>query len=66
MESKGPLGENSPEYGDLLGLVVGAWGECSEDLHTLVQVLAQSRVDSVGRAKGRPAEILSSPWLWDR
>ena len=46
---------NLEEFGDLLGLVVGAWGEGSEDLHNLVQVLAQSRVDSVGRARGRPA-----------
>ena len=51
----GPIERKLSEYGDLLGLVVGAWGEGSEDLHTLVQVLAQSKVDSVGRARGRPA-----------
>ena len=51
----GPIKRKLSEYGDLLGLVVGAWGEGSEDLHTLVQVLAQSKVDSVGKARGRPA-----------
>ena len=51
----GPIERKLSEYGDILGLVVGAWGECSEDMHTLVQVLTKSRVDSVGRARGRPA-----------
>ena len=51
----GPIERKLSEYGDLLRLVVGAWGEGSEDLHTLVQVLAQSKVDSVGKARGRPA-----------
>ena len=43
------------EYGDLLGLVVGAWGEGSEDLYNLVQVLAKTSVDTLGLARGQPA-----------
>ena len=50
----GPIERKLGEYGDLLGLVVGAWSEASEDLHNLVQVIAQSRVNSVGLARGRP------------
>ena len=33
----------------------GSLGRRLLDLHTLVQVLAQSKVDSVGKARGRPA-----------
>ena len=56
----GPIERKLSEYGDLLGLVVGAWGEGSEDLHTLVQVLAQSKVDSVGKARGGLPRTASS------
>ena len=38
----GPVEHQLSQYGDLLGLVVGAWGEGSEDLHSLVKVLDQS------------------------
>ena len=51
----GPVERRLEEYGELLGLVVGAWGEGSEDLHNLVQLLAESRVSSMGLARGRPA-----------
>ena len=30
------------EFGDLLGLCFGAWGEASEGVHQLVQTLAES------------------------
>ena len=50
----GPVQRKLEEYGDLQGLVVGAFGEGSEDLHHLVQVLAESRVVAVGLARGRP------------
>ena len=32
-------------YGELLCLVFGVWGECSEDLHSLVQTCAESKVE---------------------
>ena len=51
----GPVERRLEEYGDLLGLVVGTWGEASEDLQNLVQAIAQATVTSVGLARGRPA-----------
>ena len=43
------------QYGDVVGLVVGAFGEASEDLHELIQRLAESRVKSMGLKLGREA-----------
>ena len=41
------------EYGEVKGLVVGAFGEVSEGLNDLVQTLALSRIRTVGLQKGR-------------
>ena len=41
-------------YGELLCLVFGAWGDCSEDLHSLVQICAESKVEHLCRSTGRP------------
>ena len=42
-------------FGDLLCLVAGvAWGDCSKDLHQLVQICAESKVDHLCRSTGRP------------
>ena len=35
-------------------LVAGAWGDCSKDLHSLVQICAESKVDHLCRSTGRP------------
>ena len=51
--SVGPVENKLLQYGDLQGLVVGAFGECSQDLHTLVQTIAEARVKSLGLARGR-------------
>ena len=50
----GPVERKLEQYGDLQGLVVGAFGEGSDDLHNLVQVMAESRVRAMGLARGRP------------
>ena len=50
----GPIERKLEEYGDLLGLVVGKWNEGSDDLHNLIQCMAESRVRAVGLARGRP------------
>ena len=50
----GPLVARLQGFGDLLCLVVGAWGDCSADLHTLVQTCAESRVEHLCRSTGRP------------
>ena len=50
----GPVQRKLEQFGELQGLVVGAFSEGSEDLHSLVQALAESRVGAVGLARGRP------------
>jgi len=51
---KGPVERRLEEFGDLLGLVFGAWGEASESVHHLVQILAESRLAFQGLQRGRP------------
>ena len=41
-------------FGELMCLVAGAWGDCSTDLHNLVQICAESKVDHLCRSTGRP------------
>jgi hypothetical protein len=40
-------------YGKLEGLVVGPWGEGSKDMHSLVKVIAETKVANKARALGR-------------
>ena len=53
-EQKGPIQRRLEEYGDLIGLCFGAWGEGSEQVHQLVQTLAESRLKFQGLQLGRP------------
>ena len=48
----GPLQQRLENFGPLVKLVVGAWGEGSEDLHSLVQTLGESRLLSQGLGCG--------------
>ena len=41
---KGPVERRLEEFGGLLGLCFGAWGEASEGVHQLVQTLAEARL----------------------
>ena len=54
-ERTGPVERKLLHYGELFGLVVGAFAEGSEDLHELVQKLAESRVGAMGLRRGREA-----------
>ena len=49
----GPLVKRLQSFGRLQGLVVGAWGEGSKDLHSLLDILASYRLRAVGLARGR-------------
>ena len=49
----GPLQRKLESFGDILGLVVGAFGEGSADLHDLVHTMARSRLRVQGLAEGR-------------
>ena len=53
-EVRGPVERRLEEYGDLIGLCFGAWGEASEDVHKLVQSLAECRLTFLGLQRGRP------------
>ena len=52
-EQKGPV-ERRLEFGELLGLCFGAWGEGSEGVHQLVQTIAEARLKYQGLQLGRP------------
>ena len=47
----GPVERKLLQFGDLVGLVVGAFGAVSEDMHYLIQKLAESKVVSMGRQR---------------
>ena len=49
----GPVETKLARLGEVKGVVVGAFGEASEDLHTLIHHLAISRVREAGPQKGR-------------
>ena len=40
----GPLVRTLESYSKLEGLVVGQWGDCSKDLHSLVKVLGEQNM----------------------
>ena len=51
---RGPVERKLEEYGDIMGLCFGAWGEGSSDVHELVGVIAKSRLKHQLLAEGRP------------
>ena len=42
------------EFGAITGLCFGAFGEASQDVHNLVQTMAESRLKFQAEAEGRP------------
>ena len=53
-QERGPVERRLDEFGSLLGLCFGAWGEGSEGVHHLIQTLAESRLKFQGLQRGRP------------
>ena len=51
----GPLVRRLESFGRVRGLVVGPWGECSKDMHSLIKVLGETKVAARARARGRQA-----------
>ena len=49
----GPLVKRLKSYGQLQGLVVGAFQEGSDDIHALLDVVADSQLKARGLARGR-------------
>ena len=54
VDGKGPVERRLDEFGDLIGLCFGAWGEGSEDVHKLIAAIAESRLTSQGLQRGSP------------
>ena len=50
----GPVERHLASHGSILGLVVGRFGELSEDVHALIQHLAVARMRHLGLHRGRP------------
>ena len=53
----GPVERKLGEYGELHGLVVGAFSEASEDMHNLIQCMAESRVAAADLQRGQPGAL---------
>ena len=51
---KGPVERRLDEFGQLIGLCFGAWGEASVDVHNLIHTLAESRLNFQGLKAGKP------------
>ena len=50
-----PVERKLMQFGEVIRLVVGAFGEGSEDMHDLVQQIAESRANTMGLRRGREA-----------
>ena len=53
LDATGPVETKLASMGEVKGVVVGAFGEGSEDLHSLIHHLAISRVRVAGPQKGK-------------
>ena len=54
--TRGPVETELEQYGEIMGLCFGAWGEGSRDVHELVDVLAKSRLKAQMLEVGRHDE----------
>ena len=50
---RGPCERKLDQYGELVKLVFGAFGEASQDVHSLIASLAECRLRKVGLQRGR-------------
>ena len=49
----GPVENRLNSYGRVKGWVFGAWGECSDEVHTMVQKVAEAKVQRAATLPGR-------------
>ena len=49
----GPVQTKLKQFEDIKGLVVGAFGEGSKDLHEMVQTISENRIKSIGLSRGK-------------
>ena len=53
-EQRGPVERRLDEFGEIKGLCFGAFGEASQDVHDLIQSMAESRLKFQVESEGRP------------
>ena len=53
LDGNGPVSRRLAEYGQVLPLCFGGYGEGSEEVHNLINTLANARLRKVGLARGR-------------
>ena len=53
-DQRGPVEKRLDEFGTLVGLCIGAWGEGSQDVHMLIEKMAKSRLKHQMLEEGRP------------
>ena len=51
---RGPVEQRLDEFGEIKGLCFGAFGEASQDVHDLIETMAESRLRFQVLAEGRP------------
>ena len=54
-DQMGPVERKLVQFGEVIGLVVGAFGEASEDLHELIQSMAENKAKVMGLKRGSEA-----------
>ena len=54
---RGPVERRLDEFGPLIGLCFGAWGEGSNDVHRMVDMLAKSRIKFQRAQEGSATEV---------
>ena len=59
----GPLVQRLESLGELLCLVVGAFGEVSEDLDRIIRAMAESRALYLSRETGMPVSDIRAGWI---
>ena len=59
----GPLVQRLESLGELLCLVVGAFGEVSEDLERTIKAIAEARVLYLSRETGLPVSDSKAGWI---
>ena len=59
----GPLVQRLESMGELLCLVVGAFGEVSEDLERTIKAIAESRALYLSRESGQPVSEARAGWI---
>ena len=53
-DGQGPVSRRLAEYGEVLSLCFGGYGEASKEVHEIIDTFAKTRLKKQGMARGRP------------